>query len=43
MVMVVTRIIKESDILIIIATSTMAAGSGIINKRIIVSTNSTTE
>ncbi len=37
------KIIIERDMLIMIATSTKAAGSGMINNRIIVSTNSTIE
>ena len=43
MVMVMIRIISERDILRIMATSTMASGSGMINNRIMVSTNSTME
>ncbi len=43
MVMVMIRIISDSDMLMMIATSTIAAGSGMINSRIIVSTNSTME
>ena len=42
-VMVMIKIIIERDMLIMIATSTKAAGSGMINNRIIVSTNSTIE
>ncbi len=42
-VMVVTRIIMERAIFNMIATSTNPAGSGIINKSMMVSTNSTTE
>ena len=39
----IPRIIRESDIFRIIATSTSPAGSGIINNRIMVSTNNTIE
>ena len=41
-VMVDTRIIMERAIFNMIATSTIPAGSGIINKSMMVSTNSTT-
>ena len=43
MVMVMIRIISDKDILTMIATSTIASGSGMINNRIIVNTNSTME
>ena len=42
-VMVIIKIIMERDIFRIIATSTNAAGRGIINSRTMVSTNSTIE
>ncbi len=42
-VMVITRIIIERDILMMIATSTSPTGSGMISSRIMVSTNSTME
>ena len=42
-VMVITRIIMERDIFKIIATSTSAAGIGMISSNTTVSTNSTTE
>ncbi len=43
MVMVMIRIISDKDMLMMIATSTIAAGSGMISNSIIVSTNSTME
>ena len=43
MVMVITRIIMESDIFNMIATSTSPAGRGMIKSNMIVITNITTE